>query len=177
MIGQREPEGKEMWICSRCQTANKDGHTQCVECSAPRNARRFGAGTPVPMPSVQTAAPERRIQPPVSRETPPPSARRSVQPPAESVGPSSRMPGGFVRLAGLLMCLLLPLLVLLLAVIRFDAIHPVITSIYFKPGAAVPPFISYLAYSVSALAAILLSMAPGLSLWALGRLTGGLRRR
>ena len=36
-----------MWICSRCQTANKDGYAQCVQCSAPRNARRFGAGTPL----------------------------------------------------------------------------------------------------------------------------------
>ncbi len=166
-----------MWICSRCQTANRDGHSQCVECSAPRNARRFGAGTPVSMPSVQTAAPERRMQPPVSRETPPPPTRRSVQPSAEPVSPPGRMPGGFVRLAGLLLSLLLPLLVLLLAVIRFDAVHPLVTGIFFKPDAAVPPFFSYLAYGVSTLAALLLSLAPGLSLWALGRLTGGLRKR
>lgn len=45
-----------MWICSRCQSANKDGYTQCVQCSAPRNARRFGAGTPVGSPSVQGAS-------------------------------------------------------------------------------------------------------------------------
>ncbi len=165
-----------MWICSRCQTANKDGHTQCVECSAPRNARRFGAGTPVSAPMVQAAAPERRMQPQTPGDAPPP-LRRQPQPPVDQGIRAGRVPGGFVRLAGLLLSLLLPLTVLLLAVIRFEAVQPVITSIFFKPDAAVPPFFSYLAYGVSTLAAFLLSLAPGLSLWALGRLTGGLRKR
>jgi hypothetical protein len=80
-------------------------------------------------------------------------------------------------LAGLLLSLLLPLMVLLLAVIRFDTVHPVVTSIFFKPGAAIPPFFSYLAYGFSTIVAFLFSLAPGLSLWTLGRLAGGLRRR
>lgn len=163
-----------MWICNRCQTANKEGYTQCVECSAPRNARRFGAGRPVEAPSIQVAAPERRMREPEPQDQnapPPPVTRRPVEAPQPS---PRRAAGGFIRLVGLLLSVLLPLLTALIAVLRHDVISPVINSLFFKPPA--PEALGYAAYGVMALAAVLLTMAPGLALVALSRLMGLARR-
>ncbi len=165
-----------MWICSRCQTGNKDGNTQCVECSAPRNARRFGAGTPVSAPSVQAAGTERRMQPQAPVEAPPP-LRRTPQLSTDPGVRPGRAPGGFVRMAGLLLSLLLPLAALLLAVLRYDVVHPIVNAVFFKPTEAAPPLFGYLAYGFSALVTLLVSLVPGLALWALGHLARGVRRR
>lgn len=156
-----------MWICSRCQTANKDGYNQCIQCSAPRNARRFGAGTPVSAPNVQAAPPEGRAYP-IEQEAMP-APRRSL-PPAVKTSPASQAGGRFVRLIGFLLSVLLPVIVILFSIIRFDAVMPFIRSLFFKPEAAILPIFDYLAYGFSALITVLLSLLPGLSLWALGRL-------
>lgn len=164
-----------MWICNRCQTANKEGYTQCVQCSAPRNARRFGAGRPVVAPSVQTAAPERRMQPPeptAQEAPPPPVSRRAAQ---ASPAPPRRAAGGFIRLVGILLSVLMPILTVLLAVLRHDVISPVISGLFFKPP--VPEVLGYVAYVLMAFVAALLAMAPGLALVALSRLMGLARRR
>ncbi len=166
-----------MWICSRCQTANKDGYTQCVECSAPRNARRFGAGTPVSAPSVQTVPPERRMQPPAEREAPPPPRRQPSSGADSPPSPPPRAPGGFVRLAGILLSVLLPLCAALFFLIRKDALQPFVNSLFFKPGDAIPPVFDILAYVLSALVAVLLALLPGLSLWSLGRMVRAFRGR
>jgi len=164
-----------MWICSRCQTANKDGYTQCVECSAPRNARRFGAGTPVSAPSVQTVPPERRMQPPAEREAPPPPRRQAASP--DGPPPPRRAPGGFVRLVGVVLAVLLPLCAVLFFIIRKDALQPFVNGLFFKPGDAVPPAFDTLAYVFSALVAVLAALLPGLSLWSLGRMVQAFRGR
>lgn len=166
-----------MWICNRCQTANKEGYTQCVECSAPRNARRFGAGRPVEAPSMQAASHERRMQPPeghAAQEAPPPpevQRRAAPQPPVRR-GSS----GGFIRLTGLMLSVLMPALALALAVLRHDVISPVIHSLFFGPGSPPPAVLGYVAYVAVAFVAALLSMAPGLALVALSRLMGMARR-
>ncbi len=165
-----------MWICNRCQTANKEGHTQCVQCSAPRNARRFGAGRPVEAPSVQTASPERRMQhqEPVPREAPPPPpvSRRPAEPAQQMSRRGSS--GGFIRLVGMLLAVLMPLLTVLIAVMRHDVVSPVINSLFFKPPA--PDVLGYVAYAFVTFLAALLTMAPGLALVALSRLMGLARR-
>ena len=180
-----------MWICSRCQTANKDGHSQCVQCSAPRNARRFGAGTPVVAPSVQTVSPERRMQPPLEEAPAPETSRRqpAARPPVNQQQPS----GGLVRLVGRLLSILLPLLVLLLAVLRIDLLKPVIEELFWgkAPATALAPLVEgtaavagglrpvlvWVAYVCTALVAALAAAAPGLGLYALGHLCRGIRRR
>ena len=177
-----------MWICSRCQTANKDGYAQCVQCSAPRNARRFGAGTPLNTPSVQAAASERRMQQPEPVEETPSSRRRpNVQPHMKT----RRAAGGLVRLVGILLAVSLPALALLLAVLRLDTLKPIITSLFWAPqalsladSAQLAPVASqglrlvleWLAYGLCALLAALLAAVPGLGLWALGHLARGIRR-
>ncbi|NLG58415.1 MAG: hypothetical protein GX540_08380 [Clostridiales bacterium] len=163
-----------MWICNRCQTANKEGYSQCVECSAPRNARRFGAGRPVSAPSVQTASPERRMQnvEPAGQEAPPaPISRKPVAPPSPR-----RAAGGFIRLAGLLLAVLLPALAALLAVLRMDVLSPVIRGLFFGPEAPDPGLLGQMSYWLMALVAVLLALWPGLSLVALSRLMGLSRR-
>jgi hypothetical protein len=177
-----------MWICSRCQTANKDGYAQCVQCSAPRNARRFGAGTPLNAPSVQAASGERRMQQPESREEPS-SPRR--HPNAQPHVKARRAPGGPVRLVGILLTIALPVLAVLLAVLRLDTLKPIITDLFWAPqtlsladsaqlapvaSQGLRPILEWLAYGLCALLAALLAAAPGLSLWALGHLARGVRR-
>lgn len=164
-----------MWICSRCQTANKEGYSQCVQCSAPRNARRFGAGTPVSAPSVQTASPERRMQQPDtgSQELPPPPITRRQAVPA---APPRRANGGFIRWVGILLAVLLPALTGLVAALRMDVIAPVIHGLFFGPEAVAPGLLGQVSYWVMAFLAMLLVMVPGLALIALSRLMGLSRR-
>jgi hypothetical protein len=95
----------------------------------------------------------------------------------ESTPKAPRTPGGFIRLAGLLLSLLLPLLVLALAVLRYDLLYPVITGLFFKPEAIVSAVPGSILYGFSALTALLAALVPGLSLWALGHLARGIRRR
>ncbi len=162
-----------MWICNRCQTRNKDGYAQCVQCSAPRNARRFGAGTPVTAPSVhQAAAPPRRMQQPEVEEQAPTSA----PPPPPRPAPG-RAAGSFVRVIGILLAVLLPLLLIALAVFQYDTVSPVVLGLFFKTPATLSPIISYVIYGLLALIAALITLVPGLSLWALGHLARGIRRR
>ncbi|HPY94768.1 MAG TPA: hypothetical protein PLR12_05025 [Clostridia bacterium] len=191
-----------MWICSRCQTANKEAYTQCVQCSAPRNARRFGAGTPLSAPSVQAAAPERRMQAEEPQEAPPP-LRRQPKPAADAGAP--RPAGGFVRAAGLALAVLLPALTLLLAVLRADLLKPLVEGLFLGGGSeavqapvqgagfvvgaaeslapvaesagAPQALLGWVIYVATALAAALLALAPGLSLYALGHIARGVRRR
>ena len=164
-----------MWICNRCQASNKDGHTQCMQCSAPRNARRFGANRPVVAPSVQTAAPERRMQPPEPVEnetTPPPGVQRApIAPPAKTRGH-----GRFIRLVGTLLAVLLPALTLLLAVLRYKVASPVVFSLFGNPFHYEDSIMGYMVYGLVTLIALLLTLAPGLSLVALSRLMGLGRR-
>ena len=163
-----------MWICSRCQTANKEGYTQCVQCSAPRNARRFGTGTPVSAPSVQAAGTERRMQPPEEAPPAPAPLRRPAQ---ELPKKARRAPGAFVRLIGILLCVLMPLLVLLLAMFQEAGLRPALSGLFLK---TVPPpaaFLTWLVYALFILCAVLLSLTPGLALWALGHLSRGIRRK
>ncbi|NLX83046.1 MAG: hypothetical protein GXZ04_04440 [Clostridiales bacterium] len=167
-----------MWICNRCQTSNKDGYAQCVQCSAPRNARRFGAGTPVTAPSVhQEAAPQRRMQQPMAEEQAPlaPSPRHHPLPGPQTL--PGRSAGGFVRVIGILLAVLLPLLAIALAVLQYDAIRLVVLGLFFKTPATLSPVISYLIYGLLTLIAALITLLPGLCLWALGHLARGIRRR
>ena len=197
-----------MWICNRCQASNKDGHTQCMQCSAPRNARRFGAGTPVDAPSVQQAAgSQRRMQPPPAPQEqpvmapPPPLRRQGTQPVPPP--PAFKPAGGFVRLVGLLLAILLPLMVLLLAVLRLDTLKPLMEELFLgkAPAAssALPQvagavtdaapavtaaspsiftvILGWVVYAASAFTAALLALVPGLSLWSLGHLGRNIRKR
>ena len=164
-----------MWICSRCQTANKDGYTQCVQCSAPRNARRFGAGTPVDAPSVQAVSSQRRMQQPeeASQE---PSPRRQVVKEPQNVKPV-RPAGDFVRSVGLSLSFLLPLVVIALAALNHDTLMPVIVGLFLKPDPTRLALINWAVYVFASLIAVLTAMLPGLSLYALGHIMRGVRKR
>ncbi len=166
-----------MWICSRCKTANKDGYAQCVQCSAPKNARRFGAGgNPVQEPGVSLPVAERRMTP---RETPEevPSPRRHPLPPASKPRPFLKI----ARLVGSLLAVFLPLCVVLLAVWRFDSLFPLVQGFFFKPAplGASPssPILHYLVYGVTAFLVALLASVPGLSLLSLAHLARSVRPR
>ena len=200
-----------MWICNRCQASNKDGHAQCMTCSAPRNARRFGAGTPVEAPSIQQAAGSQRrmqVQPapgPAEQPVmaPPPPRQRQGTLPVPPSQPDFKPAGGFVRLVGLLLAILLPLVVVVLAVLRLDSLKPVMEELFLGKAPALIPAASQVAdaaadaapataaagpgllhsilgwviYVASALVAALVAMVPGLSLWSLGHIGRNIRKR
>ena len=199
-----------MWICNRCQASNKDGHAQCMQCSAPRNARRFGAGTPVDAPSVQqVAGSQRRMQPapapnnPEQPVMPPPPLRRQGTLPVAAPHAPAKSAGGFVRLVGLLLAILLPLVVLLLAVLKLSDIKPVVEELFLGKAPAVAAvaaqvtdavtdavpavtssspgilhtILGWVIYGAGAFVATLLALVPGLSLWSLGHLGRNIRRR
>lgn len=160
-----------MWICGRCKTANKDGYTQCVQCSAPRNTRRFGAGGSVPEePGIAPQAAERRMQPKVE-SVEAPSPRR--QPPSQPVKPRPFM--AIARLIGGVMAVCLPLYVLLIAVMKLNVLMPIISGLFLDTVALPYPVTAYVLYAVSALLAMLLSAVPGLSLLTLAHLARGVR--
>ncbi|HSK69542.1 MAG TPA: hypothetical protein VLA21_09810 [Candidatus Limnocylindria bacterium] len=191
-----------MWVCSRCQAENNDAYTQCTQCSAPRSHRRFSQGSPTVTPSLQAQPPERRMRDPAPPETPPiPSRHAAPASPAASADPRAegkaaprRAPGAVVRAAGIALAVLLPLLVVLLAALNQATLRPMVAGWFAGPapeqvfgptGIPLPPAPSFLrsaafgwfAYALTALAAALLSMAPGLALWAQGRLLRAMRTR
>ncbi|MHC1786993.1 MAG: hypothetical protein AB9880_08040 [Christensenellales bacterium] len=162
-----------MWICNRCQTGNRDGDHRCIQCGAPQS-RRFGAGTVINTPSgaprAQEAVPQAAAPLPRA-ETPPPG--RPQHPPKTPA--SARA----LRLVGLLLAILLPLMVAGLAWRLYGTLLPQLDLLLFPQPASgfvvapltrTAPLISVAAYILVFLAALLLSLLPGLMAMGLGSL-------
>lgn len=178
-----------MWICTRCQSANKEGHRQCVQCSAPRNARRFGAATRVDAPSLNTAplgqarsAAQARAGQPLTQGQAKPE---TGQPAAPGLGAapafSHQEPiaqakvsrsGRCTRLVGWLLTILLPILCLFLAFVQRDVVWLLVEGLLTNPFQPLPGVLVTVAALLLLLCALLLSLVPGLTLLALGRLLG-----
>ncbi|NLZ63320.1 MAG: hypothetical protein GX902_05880 [Lentisphaerae bacterium] len=166
-----------MWICTRCQTSNEEGYARCIQCGASRSARRFGAGTPIPAPSVSEAPPAgaapqvRQVEAPPARA---PRAQHADAPAAHSLPYEKRVVrcaiGRWLVALGLILAFVMPLLALLLAVTRQEAVKPTVMSVYFPQDAAIPPVLDSVAYWLTALLAALLVALPGLSAAGMGRL-------
>lgn len=167
-----------MWICTRCQTSNEEGQGRCIQCGASRSARRFGAGTPVPAPSVTEGVPTVRATAPVQEApVPPPTGRADAA--VRTRSSSYAEPGRrVVRCAmgralvvfGLMLAVLLPLLVALLAVVHAETVKPVLLGVLLPAGTVSPPVLDTALYALCAVAASLLLLLPGLTAAGLGRL-------
>lgn len=184
-----------MWICTRCQSANKEGHRQCVQCSAPRNARRFGAATRLDAPSLNTAplgqarsaAQTRAGQPLTQGQTSPETGQPAAPGLGAAPGPG-RMPafshqepitpakagrsGRCTRLVAWLLTILLPILCLFLAFVQRDVVWLLVEGLLANPFQPLPGVLVTVAALLLLLCALLLSLVPGLTLLALGRLLG-----
>ena len=150
-----------MWICQRCQTENHDNARVCPVCGSVRPTGRFGSA-PQQRP-LNTAAPPRvtTAQQPSAQEPAQPSAVRSgYQPPEEHARAPRRKSGGFARLAGVLLCVLLPALTLLLAWRQYETLFPVLTLLFTGPDA--PAWQGWACYGALTLSAALLALLPGL---------------
>jgi hypothetical protein len=174
-----------MWICNRCQTKNREGETRCIQCSAPRSARRFGAGTVVETPSV-TGAPvkqEQEIRSPQVHTAP---MQRAAAPQAEkkpASRPRPKRPGNgaarWLSALGIILALLLPALLIYLAISHYAALSPQLNSLLF-PAPAVQltvstvqtpsPALGLAVYTLATALAAMLCMLPGLYAMGLGRL-------
>lgn len=189
-----------MWICSRCQTKNREGDTRCIQCSAPRSAGRFGAGTAVEAPSVSGAA-EREVRAPQVYAAPQPHETKAGARPAFEhkanaaraeeilLNPphAKRQRAGAARLlyaSGLILAFALPALLILLSVLHYGEFSPQVTQLFF-PGpaaevtqgaAAAAPALHVFIYVILSALAALLVMLPGLTAMALGRLLSSLAR-
>lgn len=155
-----------MWICTRCQTANKEGHRLCLQCSAPRNARRFGASARLDAPSLQSAP-----QPPAaSAPTPMPSPPAPDQMPAVKRSAGGRRGGAFTRLTGRLLVFLLPAVTLFLLVCQRSEFAGWVAMLLAQPDKETPNLLLLALLLILAVLALLLSLVPGLVLLALARL-------
>ncbi len=115
-----------MWICQRCQTENRDSVRMCPVCGTARAAGRLGS-VPQQRTGMASAPRVTAAQPAQSQEPSQPSPVRSgYQPPEENVRPPRRKGGGFARLVGALLCVLLPVMTLLLAWQQRELLRPVL---------------------------------------------------
>ncbi len=161
-----------MWICNRCQHHNREGDSQCIQCAAPRHARRFGAGTQVETPSVSEQA-ETDV-PPVEPAAAPILQQPQGRMPRMDLAPPRRVvrcaAGRWLTGLGIALLVLLPGLTTLTAVNNRQAWMPLARALLFpeSPGDAVA--LEALSYLLLGLGAVLVSALPGLGALGLGRL-------
>ncbi len=184
-----------MWICNRCQTRNREGDTRCIQCSAPRSGRRFGAGTVVETPSVSGSASQEARSPQVqaaplplgSKAAPQPIARQQTAAVQTAGKPVNRTHpkqtgNGAARCliaTGLTLAIMLPALLIYLAAGHYTALSPLLNSLLLPVPAALPmvsaapalsPVLSVTVYSLATVLAALLCLLPGLLAMGLGKL-------
>ncbi len=150
-----------MWICQQCQRENRDSVRVCPVCGMVRAAGRFGSA-PQQQSGAGSAPPRvTPAQPAAVQEALPPSpALSGYQPPEEKARAPQKKSGGGARLAGGLLCVLLPAMALLLAWQQRELLRPVLTPLFTGPDA--PDWLSWTCYGVLSLAAALLALLPGL---------------
>ena len=161
-----------MWICTRCQHHNREGDGHCIQCAAPRHARRFGVGTEVETPSVAqpavpAPAPAPATEPAADRAAEGRAPRVDLAPPVRVVRCLS---GRLLVGLGAALLMLLPALAVWLAVAQQALWAPLAGGLLF-PKAVPPEGVGmWAAYGVCCLAAVLLCALPGLAAMGLGRL-------
>ncbi len=132
----------------------------CPVCGNTRPAGRFGSA-PQRRPEMDSAPRVIPAQPVQTQEpAPPASARSEYQPPEESVRAPRKRGGTPTRLAGGLLCVLLPALTLALAWQQREILLPVLTPLFTGPDA--PDWLKWGCYGALALSAALLALLPGL---------------
>ena len=162
-----------MWICQQCQAENHDSTTVCALCGTQRAAGRF-APLAQQRPGRMAAPP--RVSAPGSQkraETASPSSHQDYRVPGIGLEPVIRIYSplvGFAKAAGAFLLIVPPLLVLLLAIMRYEALAPVLVPLL--TGAEGHPVLGILCYAALSLTAILLSALPGLWTLLLARRKG-----
>ncbi|MBE5777261.1 MAG: hypothetical protein E7326_07100 [Clostridiales bacterium] len=144
-----------MWTCPKCLYENSDRQASCAQCGAVRTQRRFS------QPAVQNAPMQQRPTQDFSRDgqRTPRSGGRSARPPEMVLPPLSKS-AKLLRGAGVLLCLLLPLLCLLLCIRQFDSLYAALVPLL--TGSADKTLTGYLCYALYAACALLLCFLPGL---------------
>ena len=132
----------------------------CPVCGNARAAGRFGSAPQqrsgmASAPRVMTAQPAQSLEP--SQPSP---VRAGYQPPEENIRARRRKSGGFSRLVGDVLCVLLPAMTLLLAWQQREIFRPVLAPLF--TGAEAPDWLSGTCYGILSLAAALISLLPGL---------------
>ena len=154
-----------MWICQRCQTQNREGVQACLVCGTKRVTGRFASapqqqtGTVTP-PRVTAAA---AAAPQMKEAVQPGNARSGYEPPeanARAPRAGSGKRGGLARLAGGLLCVLLPVLTLVLSWQQRETLLPVLAPLF--AGQEAPDWLNWTCYGILSLAAALVALLPGL---------------
>lgn len=152
-----------MWICQRCHTENHDSSTVCASCGTQRAAGRFSSPAQSrPAPAVQ---PPRVIVPnPMEKEEAAKTTGQACFQPAEpEIIRRKRKRSPFIWFAkavGVILLILLPLLVILLAIIQYEALASALVPLLTQGEGH--PWLGKICYGVFLLAAVLLSSLPGL---------------
>ena len=140
-----------MWSCPKCTCENSDSAAQCRRCAAPRPGRHF---QPPVVTKAQEEIPYRhRAQQPIR-----PNQSRSEMhlPPLSGAAKLLRFSGG-------MLLVLLPLICILLAWRQHDVLYTALVPLL--TGTTDVTALGHVCYLLFALAALLLSLLPGL--WAL----------
>ena len=165
-----------MWICQKCQTQNREGVQACPVCGTMRAAGRFGSAPQqrpgVSAPRVTAAAAAPQMQEPVQSGI----NRSGYQPPEDNMRAPRAVRGkggGFVRFVGISLCVLLPTLTLLMALVLFVGwqsqlqtwqqmikAYPQTASMFI--GSYIPVWLGWVFYGILTFTALLLSLLPGL---------------
>jgi len=133
-----------MWTCKRCQRENDDAAAFCPQCGGPRAAGRFG----------QAAGRREKVF-----RTP----KGAYRVPDTGVTERKRRRGrlhALAWLAGACLAVLLPVWTAALAVLRYDDVSSALLPLLLGPEA--PGWLGAVLYGLMALAAVLLSLLPGL---------------
>ncbi len=132
----------------------------CPVCGNTRPAGRFGSA-PQRRSDADSAPRVIPAQPPQAQEPAPTTPITSgYQPPEENVRAARKKGGTPTRLAGGLLCVLLPALTLVLAWQQREILLPVLTPLF--TGSDAPAWLSWGCYGALALSAALLALLPGL---------------
>ena len=138
-----------MWICPHCRVQNQDTDNACVSCGAARAQGRFGS-------SSMTGNTRKNMPPP-------PAARQAYPLPDTGVKPRRPRPRKAetaARFAGTALLTLLPVLTALVLWRQYGAWRQPLAGLLLPGGAA--GWQQLIVYLVFSLAAVLLSLLPGL---------------
>ena len=150
-----------MWICNRCHEENRENAAVCENCGAVRANGRFSSNVRQGYRAAQPPRVTAPVQVPEQKPAPA-SARAPERAPEryEEEPPEEKSAHGFSRLVGGLLCFLLPALTALLAWRQQEVLRAVVTPLW--TGLDAPAWMEWACFGGVTLAALLLSLLPGL---------------
>lgn len=163
-----------MWTCLKCNAVNEDLYPSCPKCGASRSAGRFSA-TGASRPEMHISEPIQAA--PAQNDTSSDVHSPRPIPQTYAMPDLSKARDGFmVRLAGRVLMLLLPLIVVWYCIVQYSEMSSVLLRTFFKQPDSLSAWIAVPAYVFFTVCAALLAALPGLWTLAVGKILRRLSR-